>query len=94
MFLIESWERWSILSGRHARAVGGVRVVLKAEVGVFGVEQRCIEAAVHPAASFAVQGGGKQMPDDDETCILEAMCRRWSAEMPALPYWPGHGRRR
>ena len=46
------------------------------------VEQRFVEAAVQPAAPFAMQGRGEKMPDAGEAGVLEdheedQQCRRW-----------------
>ena len=56
--------------GRAGRCAAR-RIVLEMEVRVVGVEKRGIEAAVQPAAPFAVQRSRKKMPHADQACILE-----------------------
>ena len=51
--------------------VGIARAVLYVMVGVIVVKQSAIEPGVQPAAPFAMQGGGKEMPDAGYSRVLE-----------------------
>ena len=95
MPLIDSWTRWSILSGGATAAPPGVAAaMLQVEMGMIAVEQGVVEAAVQPAAPFAMQGRGDEVPDADEAGILEdheedEKARTGEQRTAAASYCPG-----
>ena len=60
-----------MLSGAAAPPPPGAGAVLQVEMRVIAVEQRFVEAAVQPAAPFAMQCRGEEVADAGEARILE-----------------------